>query len=272
MNGLNPDFELSQRLGVILRDFAKVPGGCELLEAAKPLNISIAFDTDMPLQIDARFINRAITLNAHRETHSIMGSIAHEYQHAINLGAGLAPETDDKGHYRPLSDPLSVFRLARMDEASAYTRQAEYLHDLAQTTGYKYTKGGQDEDLARVFEQQLEAGRGDRVTARREVFKKVIDALDPYDVEALRVISLAIEYDRPRRLADPLYAARPVLEATPDTLRKFGARADGSNYLATLTDDELSRHEFTGAIKPRIQQAIGQLEQFSKRINGGPSP
>lgn len=219
----------------------------------------------MAFQHDGKLANGKILLNPHRSQNAGMGTLAHELRHVLQEKSGLAPEIDAQRNFRPLADPLTFFRFSRIAEADATTQQSEFLYDLVKTTGHKFSHGSQNEDLATVFEQQLDTTGGDRNKARLAVFQKVMGALDTYDHDTLDFIRRNLQLKKQRTLADPLYNERPPLELTAPNLRKFGQRPDGENYLASLPDDALLKPEFFGAIKPETLFALEQVEKITSK-------
>lgn len=245
-----------------LATFAQIRAGQALLSMARENGIDIVFDPNIHAGGGGLYDGHTVRISPRLEKHAALGILAHELQHAIQDKNGLFPEHDAGGRFRPLARPMEVLRLARMAEADAHTRQAEFLFDLACKTGHRFPANSQDEDLARVFAQQLDETADNRPAARLAVFQKVITALDVYDRDAATLLRRHAGLDARRRLADPHYAGRAPLRADAATLRRFGAREDGSNYLSSLDDAALTAESFFGAVSP---QTALLLESAARR-------
>lgn len=268
---LVPAFTCASDAG-LLDDFAAVPGGRDMLDFARAAQVDIRFDPSLLPENDGLYDGHSVRINPRMERRQALGILAHELQHAQQDKAGLFPEHDVAGNFRPLADPKAIFFLARMAEADAYTRQAEFLFDLAAGTGHVFPKGSQEEDLARVFRQQMTANADDRNGTRLGVFRKVMDTLDCYDRDILYMIRHHTSLETRRRLADPRFAQRPPLTADPATLRRFGSRADGSNYLSSVSDATLADPAFFGPVAPETALSLELAARKPSPVAGKVAP
>lgn len=256
----------------LLDDFATIPGGRGMLDFAQVAQVDIRFDPSLLPENDGLYDGHTVRINPRMERRQALGILAHELQHAVQDKSGLFPEHDGDGNFRPLSDPKAIFFLARMAEADAYTRQAEFLFDLSARTGHVFPKGSQEEDLARAFSQQLAQNADDRNGARLGLFRKVMDTLDCYDRDILHMIRHHTSLETRRRLADPRFAQRPPLTADPATLRRFGSRADGSNYLSPVSDATLADPAFFGPVAPETALSLELAARKPSPVAGKVAP
>lgn len=270
------------RLEKIAAELEKSDSGRRLDSFAQNMDVTAAFDPDMPENLVGIYNNNGfVLLNPKADDAILLATLAHELHHAGQEEKGLKlqcfKEKNGAREIYAVHDPVTYFYLTRLQEADAFSFQMEFSRDHALATGDTKPAAFLKKLHPEVFDAYVEAiGKDgkDRVLARHNAFCAFIKKSACYDADTLAGLKNMMDNCKKMRASgsEDLRAflqEKRDIPLTAHTIKKFGEMAEGTNFLADRPDHELLSEKYLGKIDPAVKAELDALAVEFKSFFGG---
>ena len=237
--------ENAERLQSLKDQFRQAPMGQAILDYLEKKNCLITFTNTLPAdeKAEASRLN-IIFLNPKVSDDDLLGAIAHEARHIRQYES--IPDLKDM-------PPLSAFFVNNFMEADAHAFQQKYLEEFAKATGNVKPLDqfvvSQNKMTAGAFFQPIgDFGKTSQAPEDYSRFEKWYAALNchgHYETRMLNKIENNLD-DKKETHGVSIDHIRSSIAAAAKTVAHMWPYETNSNYLAHLSDKELTSIKFTG--------------------------